>query len=52
MQILESGDRLTDYAVGVRYPLVSEEPTLEEGKEAIRMAEAIKEFVLKRLPTQ
>ncbi len=52
LQILEFGDRLTDYAVEVRYPLVSEEPTLEEAKEAIKMAEEIKEFVLKRLPTQ
>ena len=50
LQILELGDRLTDYAVGVRYPLVSEEPTFEEAQEAIRMAEEIKEFVLKKLP--
>jgi len=42
--------RLTDYAVDVRYPMLLEEPTIEEAKEAIEMAEKIKKFVLKRLP--
>ena len=30
---------LTDYAVDIRYPFLIEEPTIEEAKEAIEMAE-------------
>ena len=41
---------LTDYAVDIRYPFLIEEPTIEEAKEAIEMAEKIKKFILKRLP--
>lgn len=50
LEILEMSRRLTDYAVDVRYPMLLEEPTVEEAKEAIEMAEKIKKFVLKRLP--
>lgn len=50
LEILETSKRLTDYAVDVRYPLLIEEPTLQEAEEAIEMAEKIKKFVLGRLP--
>lgn len=50
MDILEMSKKLVDYAVDVRYPLSIEEPTLEETKEAIEIAEKIKKFVLERLP--
>ena len=49
LEILEISKRLTDYAVDVRYPVLIEEPTIEEAEEAIEMAEKIKKFVLKRL---
>jgi len=48
--LMEIGEKLTDYAVDVRYPTFLEEPTVEEAKEAVEMAERIKKFVLERLP--
>jgi len=53
--IIEYGEKLTDYAVDIRYPLLLEEPTEGEAKEAIEMAIKIvaikiKKFVLSRLP--
>ena len=50
LEILEISKRLTDYAVDVRYPLLIEEPTIEEAREAIMMAKKIKKFVLRKLP--
>lgn len=49
LELLEYGKNLTPYAVEIRYP-VSEEPTMEETKSAIEMAEKIKETILKKLP--
>ncbi len=40
---------LTDYAVEVRYVEEYYFPTIEETKEAIEIAEKVKEFVLKKL---
>ena len=34
----------------IRYPMLLEEPTIEEAKEALEIAERIKKFVLERLP--
>ena len=47
--LIDIGEKLTDYAVDIRYPLLVEEPTVEEAKEAVEMAEEIKKFVLERL---
>jgi len=41
-------DRLTEYAVETRYPVLFE-PTLEEAKEAVKLAERVREFILPRL---
>jgi len=45
----EEADKLTDYAIDVRYPEELLEPTLEEAKEAFEIAEKMKEFVLNRI---
>ena len=50
--LLDEGEWLTDYGVDVRYPLIIEEPSLEETKEALRIAEKIKSFVLRKLPQE
>jgi HEPN domain-containing protein len=49
IELIKFGKKLTPYAVEIRYPLF-EEPTEEDAKEAIEMAEKIKDFILKRLP--
>jgi HEPN domain-containing protein len=49
IELIDIAEKLTDYAVDVRYP-ETEEPTEEEAKEALEMAEKIKDFILKRLP--
>jgi HEPN domain-containing protein len=45
----EEADKLTDYAIDVRYPEEPFEPTLEEAKEALEIAKKIKELVLSRI---
>ena len=45
----EEADKLTDYAIDVRYPEKLFEPTLEEAKEAKKIAEKIRGFVLSRI---
>lgn len=45
----EEADKLTDYAIVVRYPGESLEPTSEEAKEAFEIAKKIKEVVLNRI---
>ncbi|NQE53044.1 hypothetical protein C5S29_05585, partial [ANME-1 cluster archaeon GoMg3.2] len=45
----EKADKLTDYAVEVRYPEDEFEPTLEEAKESFDIAKKIKEFVLNKI---
>ncbi|MBI4708328.1 MAG: HEPN domain-containing protein [Candidatus Omnitrophica bacterium] len=44
----ETADKLTDYAVEIRYPEAPEVPTLEEAQEAVRVAKSIREFVRKK----
>lgn len=45
----EEADKLTDYAIEVRYPEEWFEPTLEEAKDAFEMAKKIKEFISNRI---
>lgn len=45
----EKADKLTDYAVEVRYPEDEFEPTLEEAKESFDIAKKIKEFVFNKI---
>ncbi len=45
----EEADKLTDYAIAVRYPEEPLEPTLEEAKEAFEIAKKIMKFVLNRI---
>jgi HEPN domain-containing protein len=45
-------DKLTDYAISVRYPEEPLEPTLEEAKEAFRMAKKIRKFVLDKVTSR
>jgi len=40
---------LTDYAVMVRYPRRTHIPSIDEAREALRLAERIKDFVLAKL---
>lgn len=42
---------LTPYAVETRYPEF-EEPLLEDAKEAVQVAEKVRDFVLRRLPEE
>ena len=42
---------LTVYAVAVRYPSEMPEPSLDEAKEALVVAEKVRGAILKRLPT-
>lgn len=46
---LQDADSLTDYAVEIRYPDTWLEPTIEDAKEAFKIAQKVKEFVLERL---
>ncbi|HIH96977.1 MAG TPA: HEPN domain-containing protein [Thermoplasmata archaeon] len=45
----EEADKLTDYAIVIRYPEEWIEPTLEEAREAFELANKIREFVLNRI---
>ncbi|MHC2994198.1 MAG: HEPN domain-containing protein [Candidatus Atribacteria bacterium] len=45
----EEADKLTDYAIEVRYPEEYFEPTLEEAKEAFEIAKKIKKMVLDKV---
>jgi len=45
----EVADKLTDYAIGVRYPEELLEPTLEEAKEAFEIANKMRRFILSRI---
>jgi len=52
-QIIEFGEKLTPYAVEIRYPgILVDEPTIERAKDAIEMAVKIKTFILERLPLE
>ena len=48
----EEADKLTDYAIAVRYPEEPFEPTLEEAKDAFEIARKMKEFVLSRITSE
>lgn len=45
----EEADKLTDYAIEVRYPEEWSEPGLEEAKKALEVAKKMREFVLNRI---
>ncbi len=45
----EDADKLTDYAIEIRYPEEWIEPTLEEAREAFEMANKIRVFILSRI---
>ncbi|MCI0616305.1 HEPN domain-containing protein [bacterium] len=42
-------EKLDDYSVEIRYPDDSIEPSIEDAKEAIRIAKHLKEFVLSKI---
>lgn len=46
---LEDADKLTDYAVEIRYPDVWLEPEIEDAKEALEIAKKVKKFVLNKI---
>lgn len=48
-KLKEEADKLTDYAVEVRYPDELYEPTLKEAKEAFEIAMKIKEFIQNKI---
>ena len=45
----EEADKLTDYAVEIRYPDELAIPTLEDAEEALETAKKVKEFILERI---
>jgi len=45
----EDADKLTDYAIEVRYPEEWFEPELEEAKKALEIAKKMKEFILNKI---
>ena len=48
---IENAEILTPYAVEIRYG-ESEEPAIEDAREAVEIAEQIREFILKKLPDE
>lgn len=42
-------DRLTEYAVEMRYPSAFVFPSFEDAKEALDLAERVRDFVLNKL---
>jgi len=44
-----NADRLTEYAVNLRYPGELTSPSLQEAQAAVQIAEQVKEFVLAKL---
>ncbi|RLC46204.1 MAG: DNA-binding protein [Candidatus Cloacimonadota bacterium] len=48
-KLKEEADKLTDYAIEVRYPDEWFEPSLKEAKEALEIAKKMKEFILHRI---
>ena len=45
----EEADKLTDYAIEIRYPEDMVEPTIEDAKEAFEIAKKIRDFVLYKI---
>ncbi len=48
-ELKEEADRLTDYAVEIRYPEERFEPGLEDAEEAFETAKKVREFILNRI---
>lgn len=48
-KLKEEADKLTDYAIEIRYPEEWLEPALEDAKEAFEIAKKIKGFVLDKI---
>ena len=48
VELQDKVTRLTPYAVEIRYPEL-EEPLLEDAREAVEIAEQVRNFVLQRL---
>ena len=48
-RLIEDADKLTDYAVAIRYPDDWHEPTTEESHEAIYIAKSIRDYVFKKV---
>lgn len=46
---LSEADKLTDYAIEIRYPDVWLEPDLSDAQEALKIAKEVKEFVLSKI---
>jgi len=51
-RLKEEADKLTDYAVDIRYPDEFAVPTLEEAEEAVEIAKNVKRFVSERISKQ
>jgi len=48
-KLKEEADKLTDYAIDVRYPEEPSEPALGEANEAFQIAKKIKDFILSKI---
>jgi len=48
-QLREAATRLTDFAVGPRYPLPEGDPTRDEAEEALAIARRVYDFVQRRI---
>lgn len=48
-KLKEEADKLTDYAIEIRYPEEWSEPTLKEAREAFEIAKKVKEFILNKI---
>ena len=46
---LKEADKLTDYAVEIRYPDIVEEPSIKEAKVAIKLAKLTKKFIIHKI---
>ena len=51
LELIEDANMLTPYAVEIRYG-ESDEPIIDDAKQAIEIAEEIKDFVQQKLPDQ
>jgi HEPN domain-containing protein len=50
-ELKEEADKLTDYAINIRYPDEPNEPSLAESHEALIIALRIREIVLRKIST-
>jgi HEPN domain-containing protein len=49
-KLKEEADTLTDYATTVRYPEELLEPSIDDSREALRIAEMVKIYILGKIP--